>query len=141
MSYSGEERRMEKRRDDDGHCLFHKESQLRIKQIEQLLPKMQQKISIGVGVVISAAVVATILFGSLNAFKEEAVASQVKHEQEIRAEQVELKKQINTIEAKVNGVMTEVAVVSAQLKDLRDELKEDRKELRLYLRSIKSELE
>lgn len=136
MTYDGIDRRMEKRREFDHICRHHEADSQKIAHLTTVVPKMNTKINIGVGVVISAMCIATVLFGSMEAFKREAVAAQNKHEVTLGKEQGMLQKQIVRIETSVNDMLVDMAVVSSQLNNLRDELAKDRHELLVYLKSL-----
>lgn len=136
MSYEGDDRRVEKRRELDTVCRHHEADSDKIEHLTKMVPKMNTKINIGVGVVISAMCIATVLFSSMDTFKREAEAAQEKHEVTIAKEQGQLQKQIVSIETNVNSLTVDMAVVSSQLDSLRNELAKDRAELLVYLKSL-----
>lgn len=138
------EQRMNVRRASDGEfCSKHLAGKDRIKALESMMatvvaqveriPGIERKVMVGVGVVISAVVLATVLFASMDAFKSDAIAAQEKHERAIATEQHEIKAKIVLIEATGNQTAQDVAVVSAQLKLLREELRADRDAFMIYL--------
>jgi peptidoglycan hydrolase CwlO-like protein len=119
-------------------CAYHKEHEKRFEKIERSLPKMNNKISIGIGVVISAMLLATVLFGAVDAIKVDANNAQQRHEKIIDDKQSFFESQLTSLGITVSNVSIQIATVDAEIKNLREDLREDRaalKELTKYLRN------
>ena len=135
-----EHREVFRRAEDKDFCSQHLKDSERLRVIEEAckgLPNLSTKVNIGMGVVISAALLASVLFASVDTFKVDTFAAQVRHEKLIKEEQLELKNRIVAIETVGNKTATTVAVVSSQLQQLREELKADRAEMLIYMRESK----
>jgi hypothetical protein len=113
--------------DHSGVCANHALGKDRLDRLEEeikKLPKMNMKISIGMGVVISAVCIATVLFGSVDSFKSETMAMQTKHELFVSTQYERVDEQVKGITKDMTKTTIQVAALTTEVKYLRLDIKE-----------------
>ena len=125
-------------------CVFHGERNEKIKDLEAIvrdLPKahmrMNMKINIGYGIFLAGALIVGIVFTQLDTVKADMSEKQTLHEVRISEEQSELKHKIEGIESKVGSIEVTTAVISAQIKNYQEDLREDREATRQTLAELR----
>jgi hypothetical protein len=127
-------------KDNEHTCVFHGENAMKIESVERAtrgIPKMNMKINIGYGIFLCGALIVGIVFSNLDSVSGDMRDKQAKHELMIQGDQGRLREQLENLDAKVDDIDINVAVLKAQLRDYQDDLDDDRIDTKESLKELK----
>ena len=138
------------RRDADGLCLWHSSGEVRMKQIEEKLKGIEVKqgrqnslINIGIGLVMAAALIASVMFAQLDNVKADTNATVEKHIAASQDNQRDLNDKLFVLQSDVARLQRNVDVMATKVEGLAESINKDiksidnsMKELKEYIKDI-----